>query len=45
MAICGALGVARSHLHSLMRRAPSWRDGRSQRTTAADEQLLAELAP
>ena len=43
MAICGALGVARSHLHSLAARPPSWRDGRRQRTPAADDQLLAEI--
>jgi transposase InsO family protein len=42
-AICGALGVARSHLHSLRLRPPSWRDGRCQRTPAADAELLAAI--
>lgn len=43
MAVCRALGVARSHLHALKSRPASWRDGRTTRTPRHGEQLLAEL--
>ena len=42
--VCLALGVARSNLHVRYRRATDWRDGRSRRTPAhEDEALLADI--
>jgi putative transposase len=43
MAVCRALGVARSHLHDPKGRAGSWRDGRKARVPAQDAQLLADI--
>ena len=43
MAVCQALGVARSNVHTRQARAPAWRDGRCGRVQAADAELLAEL--
>jgi putative transposase len=43
MAVCRALGVARSNVHTRQARAPAWRDGRRARAQAADAELLAEL--
>lgn len=41
--ICSALGVARSNLHVRHHRRSEWQDGRSGRTPAQDEALLADL--
>ena len=41
--VCEALGLARSNVHLLRARLPSWTDGRTQRTPAGDEQLLADI--
>ena len=41
--VCEALGLARSNVHLLKARLPSWADGRTQRTPAGDEQLLADI--
>ena len=41
--VCRALGLARSHIHNLHHRADSWIDGRTQRTPAVDESLVAEI--
>ena len=41
--VCRALGLARSHIHALRARPPSWVDGRSERTPCGDEQLLADI--
>jgi len=42
--VCLALGVARSNLHVRYRRATDWRDGRSRRTPAhEDEALLTDI--
>ena len=43
MAVCLALGVARSNVHLRQARGPAWRDGRRGRVQATDAQLLAEL--
>ena len=43
MAVCRALGVARSNVRLHQARAPAWRDGRRGRGQAADAELLAEL--
>ena len=42
-AVCEALGLARSHMHTLKHRPVSWSDGRKGRTPAADEQLLNDI--
>jgi putative transposase len=42
-AVCEALGLARSHIHALKHRPPTWRDRRTGRTPAADGQLLDEI--
>lgn len=42
-AVCEALGLARSHIHSLKHRPPTWRDRRTGRTPAVDGQLLHEI--
>jgi transposase InsO family protein len=42
-AVCRALGLARSHIHSLKCRPACWRDGRTVRTPADDAQLLADI--
>jgi transposase InsO family protein len=42
-AVCKALGLARSHMHTLWHRPGSWSDGRKVRTPATDEQLLVEI--
>jgi len=42
-AVCKALGLARSHIHTLTHRPASWADGRKLRTPAANEQLLVEI--
>ena len=41
--VCQALGLARSNVHALRNRPPSWVDGRSERTPCGDEQLLADI--
>jgi putative transposase len=41
--VCEALGLARSNLHLLKARGLSWVDGRTRRTPAGDEQLLADI--
>ena len=41
--VCDALGLARSNVHLLKARQPSWVDGRTRRTPAGDEQLLADI--
>ena len=41
--VCEALGLARSHLHTLKHRPGSWSDGRKGRTPRADEQLLIDI--
>jgi len=41
--VCEALGLARSNVHLLRARLSSWADGRTQRTPAGDEQLLADI--
>jgi putative transposase len=43
MAVCRALGVARSNVLTRQARAPAWRDGRRARVQPADAELLAEL--
>ena len=43
MAVCRALGVARSNVHTRQARAPAWRDGRRARVQPTDAELLAEL--
>jgi hypothetical protein len=43
MAVCQALGLARSHIHTLKHRSSCWSDRRQGRTPAADEQLLQEI--
>ena len=42
MAVCQALGLARSNVHALTSRPASWIDGRTERTPC-DEQLLADI--
>ena len=42
-AVCDALGLARSHLHTRVHRPLNWRDRRKNRTPAPDVQLLDEL--
>jgi len=42
-AVCDALGLARSNLHTRARRAKDWRDARLGRTPAPDEELLTEI--
>ena len=41
--VCEALGLARSHIHTLRYRRASWTDGRKGRTPVADDQLLIEI--
>ena len=41
--VCQALGLARSHIHTLKHRSSCWSAGRKGRTPAADEQLLQEI--
>lgn len=41
--VCEALGLARSNVHLLKTRQPSWVDGRTRRLPAGDEQLLADI--
>ena len=41
--VCEALGLARSNVHLLKARQPSWVDGRTRRTPVGDEQLLSDL--
>lgn len=44
MAVCRALGLARSNIHRLQVRPQDWVDGRTQRAAAAgDAALLAEI--
>jgi putative transposase len=43
MAVCQALGLARSNVHALTSRPASWIDGRTERTPCDDEQLLADI--
>ena len=43
MAVCRALGVARSNVHLRQARAPVWRDGRCSRARTTDAELLAQL--
>ncbi|MDB5742247.1 MAG: Integrase catalytic region, partial [Polaromonas sp.] len=42
-AVCRALDVARSNVHTRQARVPDWRDGRCSRAQASDAELLAEL--
>lgn len=42
-AVCRALGLARSHIHSLKIRSDCWCDGRKARTPRGDAQLLADI--
>jgi putative transposase len=42
-AVCQALGVARSNVHALRGRSPSWVDRRTDRTPHGDEHLLADI--
>jgi putative transposase len=41
--VCEALGLARSNVHLLKTRQPSWVDGRTRRLPVGDEQLLADI--
>ena len=41
--VCEALGLARSNVHLLKTRGPSWVDGRTRRTPVGDAQLLADI--
>jgi putative transposase len=43
MAVCQALGLARSNVHVLRNRSSSWVDGRTERTPHGDEQLLSDI--
>jgi putative transposase len=43
MAVCQALGLARSNVHVLRNRPSSWVDGRTERTPRGDQQLLSEI--
>jgi putative transposase len=43
MAVCQALGLARSNVHLLRNRSNAWIDGRTQRTPRGDEQLLSDI--
>jgi len=43
MAVCQALGLARSNVYALRSRSPSWVDRRIDRTPHGDDQLLADL--
>ena len=43
MAVCRALGVARSNVHTRQFQVPAWRDGRCAQAQAGDAELLAEL--
>ena len=43
MAVCRAMGLARSHLQDLKTRPATWSDGRTARTPAHDAQLLADI--
>ena len=43
MAVCQALGLARSNLLMLCNRSSSWIDGRTERTPRGDEQLLENI--
>ena len=42
-AVCQAMGLARSHIHALSRRAASWQDGRRTRACAGDAELLHDI--
>ncbi len=42
-AVCDTLGIARSHVHARRQRGADWRDARTSRTPAPDEELLAEI--
>jgi putative transposase len=42
-AVCQALGLARSHLHTLKHRPASWSDDRTGRTPVADAQLVIDI--
>ncbi len=42
-AVCQALGLARSNVHALRSRSPSWVDGRTERMPRGDDQLLADI--
>jgi putative transposase len=41
--VCNLLGLARSHIHELKNRSPSWVDGRRQAEPEQDEQLVLEI--
>ena len=41
--VCQALGLARSNVHAMRSRPPSWVDGRTERTPRGDDQLLADI--
>ena len=42
-AVCQALGLARSNVQAVRSRPASWVDGRTQRTSGGDEELLAHI--
>ena len=42
-AVCDTLGVARSHVHARRQRGTDWRDARTNRTPAPDDELLGEI--
>ena len=42
-AVCQALGLARSNVHALRGRSPSWVDRRTDRTPHGDDQLLDDI--
>ena len=42
-AVCQALGLARSNVHALRGRPPSWVDRRTEHTPRGDDELLADI--
>jgi putative transposase len=42
-AVCDTLGIARSHVHARRQRGADWRDARTSRAPAPDDELLAEI--
>jgi putative transposase len=42
-AVCDTLGLARSHVHARRQRGADWRDARTSRAPAPDDELLAEI--
>ena len=41
--VCRTMGLARSHVHDLLKRGDDWTDGRSHRTPRGDDALLDQL--